>query len=182
MNNDSITNFIRNLSLEIRRERKGRNILTKEAARLLNLKSSSYSKLENNPKKSTSLLKYSLMVNIFNMPLSEMLKRVYYEELNMNKELTVYTEYVALNSEQLIRQVSQEIKQERVHKGMYQREFANKIGIHRRYLSDIESGRSIKLSLYRFMEISEALEVPLYVLVERAEQSLIEIEKDKNIK
>ena len=51
---------------------------------------------------------------------------------------------------------------------------ADKIKMHKRYYSDIENGKANLLSLYRFIEISEALEVPLYVLVERAEQSLVE--------
>lgn len=178
MSNDNITNFIINLSLEIRKERKKRNILTKDAARLLNLNSSTYSLLEIKPRKSTSLLKYSLMTNVLNISLSNILKRVYYEDVTINKSFTTSTEYKELNSEHLIRQVAQEIKHERIHKGMYQRELAHKIGIHRRYMSDIENGRSVQLSLYRFIEIAGALEVPLYVLVERAENTLT-YENDK---
>lgn len=182
MNNEIITNYISKLSLEIRKERKKRNILTKEAARSLNLKSSTYSNLENNPQKSTSLLKYSLMVNILNITLSSVLKNVYYEENYLNKAPIICAEQENLNSEQLIQQIFQEIKKERIQKGVYQRVMAEKIGIHRRYLSDIENGRSIQLSLYRCIEISNALEVPLYILVERAEQSLIEKDKDNDLK
>lgn len=52
----------------------------------------------------------------------------------------------------------------------------------RNYYSKIENGNRKRLSLYKLIEISEALEAPLYVLVERAEQSLIEKDKNNDLK
>lgn len=80
------------------------------------------------------------------------------------------------NPGELIAQLFSEIQEER--KGVPQRVIAEKIGIDRNYYGKIENGNRKQMSLYKIIQIAEALEVPLYVLVEKAELSLIEIDKD----
>lgn len=178
MNEDNITNFITSLSLEIRKERKKLNILTKDAAKAINLNSSSYSNLENNPLKSTALLKFCFMVNTLNISLSSILKTVYTKQYNIDSNFTEYNKYEKLDEELLINQVFIEMKNERVSQKISQRVLAEKVGIHKRYISQIENGNRKHISLYKLLEISEALKVPIYKIVERAEQFLLAEDKD----
>lgn len=182
MTNDNITNFISKLSIEIRKERKEKKILTKDAAKSMDLNSSTYSNLENNPKKSMSLLKFIIMANVVKIHLSSILKRVHYNENIIEEAPKTCTKYEMLDSEKLIAQIFLEIKEERKLKGMPQRVIAEKIGVDRNYYGKIENGNRKLMSLYKVIQIAEALEVPLYVLVERAEQSLLEKDKDNDIK
>ncbi|MEB8122978.1 XRE family transcriptional regulator [Staphylococcus xylosus] len=175
MNNSTIIAFIRNLSLEIRGERKRKNISTNDAAHAINLHSSTYSKLENDPLVTTSLLKFSHMIEALDVSVSNVLKRVYFIQQNSEQEIDIDHKFVHnFKPESLIKEIFLVIREERKSKGASQRVIADKIKMHKRYYSDIENGKANLLSLYRFIEISEALEVPLYVLVERAEQSLVE--------
>lgn len=183
MKESIILEYLNLLSLEIKKERKKQNILGKEAAKLIGVSNSRYSHLESNPKEKVSLIKYIQILEILNVKLSVFLKKVYYVQKNFEEEILLdYDNSYNSNPEKLITQIFTEIKEERKSKGVSQRIVAEKIGIVKRYMSDIESGKSIHISLYRFIEISEALEVPFYVLVERAEKSLIEKDKDNNLK
>lgn len=85
-----------------------------------------------------------------------------------------------LDSEKLIAQVFSETKEKR--KSIPQRVLAEKIGVDRNYYGKIENSNRKQMSLYKIIQIAEALEVPIYVWVERAEQFLIEIDKDNDLK
>lgn len=179
MNQYDISEYIKIVSLEIRQERKRQGIKTFEAAKNIGMKRRYYSSLETNPPKSNALYKCSLMINGLHVNLSSLLKKTYFIKKNVENPIDLNSNvFLDLDSEELTKEVFSEIKEERKRKGVSQRVIAEKIGFTKRYMSDIESGKSIHISLYRFIEISEALEVPLFVLVERAEKSLVE--KAKN--
>lgn len=182
MNESIILEYLKLLSVEIKKERKKQNLLGKEAAKMVGLSSSRYSYLETNPKEKTSILKYSQMIEVLHVRLSSFLKRVYYIQKDLQDEISLEYEYSnVFNPEKVISEVFSEIKKERKSKGAPQRVIAEKIGIDRNYYSKIENGNRKRLSLYKLIEISEALEVPLYVLVERAELSLVEKAENNNI-
>lgn len=178
---ENILSFIQNVSLELKEERKKKNIRSKDAAQAINIHNSTYSLLENKPKKNVSLLKFCIMAHSLNVSLSSLLKKVYFKMNDIENREIRDISHGKLNPELLINQTFEEIKSERKHKGVSQRVVAEKIGIQRRYFGQIENGDRVLISLYKLIEISEALELPLYVLVERAEQSLIEKDKDNDI-
>ncbi|WP_436962354.1 helix-turn-helix domain-containing protein [Staphylococcus shinii] len=174
MNQNNISEYIKIVSLEIREERKRQGIKTYEAANNIGMKRRYYSSLETNPPKSNALLKCSLMISGLHVNVSSLLKRAYYVYNNIEKEIDLNKdEFLNLDSEKLTKEVFLVIKEERKRKGVPQRVIAEKIGIDRNYYGKIENGNRKQLSLYKVIEISEALELPLYVLVERAEQALI---------
>lgn len=175
MDQNNISEYIKIVSLEIKEERKRQGIKTYEAANNIGMKRRYYSNLETNPPKSNALLKCSLMIIGLHVNVSSLLKRAYYIYKNVEKEIDLTDdEFLNLDYEKLTKEVFLEIKEERKNKGVPQRVIAKKIGIDRNYYGKIENGNRKQLSLHKIIEISEALEVPLYVLVERAEQSLID--------
>ncbi|RIN27724.1 helix-turn-helix domain-containing protein [Staphylococcus succinus] len=182
MNQYNISEYIKIVSREIREERKRQRIKTYEAANNIGMKRRYYSSLETNPPKSNALLKVSLMISGLHVNLSTLLKRSYFIYKNIDNQIDL-NNYVFLNldSEKLTKEVFLEIQNERKHKGLPQRVIAEKIGIDRNYYGKIENGNRKHMSFYRIIEISEVLEVPLYVLVERAEQSLVEKAKNNDI-
>lgn len=183
MNQYVISEYIKTVSVEIRQERKRQGIKTYEAANNIGMKRRYYSSLESNPPKSYAFFKCSLMINGLQINMSSILKKSYFLQKNIETEINLNSElFLNLDSEDLTKETFLVIREERKRKGVSQRVIAEKIGMHKRYLSDIENGKSMFLSLYRFIEIAEALEVPLYVLVERAEQSLIEKNKNSDLK
>lgn len=172
MSKDVILSFIQNVSLELKEERKKKNIRSKDAAQAINMHNSAYSLLENKPKKKVSLLKFCKVAHSLNIPLSSLLMKVHFKMNNIENAEIRNINFEELNPELLMTQIFEEIKKERKIKGLSQKVVAEKIGIQRRYFGQIESGDRSLISLYKLIEIAEALEVPLYVLVERAENTL----------
>lgn len=181
MSQSNNVRYVNLTSLIMRENRLARNIKTIDAASNINVNFQYYSLLEVNPRKGTSLYNYSIMAKGLRINLSDVLKVAHYiNDLNDNK--VVYSEnFLDIETEDLIKYICKEIKNERKNQRYTQSKFAEKFGFDRRYFGYIENGEKIYLSLLRFIDISDILDVPLYVLVERAEQALLnEANKNEN--
>ncbi|PTK88660.1 helix-turn-helix domain-containing protein [Staphylococcus gallinarum] len=91
---------------------------------------------------------------------------------NFVKNITCYYNY-EIQEEQLLLNILNEIEEERLSKGISQYKIAEDMQIVRQYYSDIEKGKNKSISLYRLLEITEVIETPLYILVERAENKIV---------
>lgn len=75
------------------------------------------------------------------------------------------------NIQKLIINIGKEIKNERKSQGLKQKEMAERMGIVHQYYSQLEDTQRLKLSFRRYMEMCIVLDIPLNVIVERAEDN-----------
>lgn len=179
MDKSYTSEYVRSLSLEIRNERKNQNMSIKAAADKVGMLNSNYFHLEKKEHKNPSFFRYLTIFKVLHVKPSNFLKRVHFN-LNNREEISITQEhFFDYEPEELLKKMFLEIRRERKRKKQTQEAFSKKIDVGRSYLAKVETGKHIRLSLTKFLEIAAALEVPLYVLVERAEQSLIENEEEK---
>lgn len=178
MRNINIDKYIKAVGEIIREVRKSRNISSKQAADNLNLSPSYYSRLENvKGGNKVSLLLISKLANNINIKLSDVLSEAD-KRINSNYiSGTLNYCNTKIQPEELLKLLFNQFKEERNSKGISQYKIAKDMGIVRQYYTDIESGKNKSISLYRLLEVTEVIGTPLYVLVERAERLLIEIDK-----
>ncbi|MGJ7589099.1 helix-turn-helix domain-containing protein [Staphylococcus shinii] len=168
----NIDKYIKAVGEIIREVRKSQNISSKEASEKLGISAPYYSRLENSKINKVSLSIISKLANNVNITLSDLL----YEadnRVNSNhiKNIICYYDY-EIQEEKLLLYILNEIKEERLSKGISQYKIAEDMHIVRQYYSDIESGKNKSISLYRLLEVTEVIETPLYILVERAEHKI----------
>lgn len=78
---------------------------------------------------------------------------------------------------ELQRSLGQTIRDQRGSRGYSQESFAQAVGLHRTYISDIERGGR-NVSLHNLVRIANTLEMPLSQLLGIAERSLKRIMED----
>lgn len=168
----NIDKYIKAVGEIIGEVRKSQNITSKEASEKLGISAPYYSRLENFKSNKVSLLIISKLANNVNITLSDLLYEAN-NRVNSNfiKNITCYYNY-EIQEEKLLLNILNEIKEERLSKGISQYKVAEEMRIVRQYYSDIESGKNRSISLYRLLEITEVIETPLYILVERAEDKI----------
>ena len=172
MVNVNIDKYIKAVGEIIGEVRKSQSITQKEASEKLGISTPYYSRLENFKINKVSLLIISKLANNVNITLSDLLYEAN-NRVNSNfvKNITCYYKY-EIQEEQLLLNILNEIKEERLSKGISQYKIAEDMRIVRQYYSDIEKGKNKSISLYRLLEITEVIETPLYILVERAEDKI----------
>ncbi|MFF0676810.1 helix-turn-helix domain-containing protein [Staphylococcus xylosus] len=174
---EKFKNYVIAIGLEIKKIRENINFSKSNMAEALNVSESYIYHLEYTYNSKISLSRYYLMSTILKVKLSNILKRVDNKILN-DKHISITDDgYLRdykdnINPDFFVSYVCNEIKEERTSKGISQNVIAKKIDITRRYYGDIESGKNKSISIYRLLEITEVIETPLYILVERAEDKI----------
>lgn len=89
----------------------------------------------------------------------------------MRHDIRVVTKNNIHNKTQAFRfEFGQVVRKHRREKGFSQEELADRCGLHRTYISEIERGLKAA-SLLSLLRIAGALDVPAYLLVKEAEAS-----------
>lgn len=83
--------------------------------------------------------------------------------------------------QKLIINIGKEIKNERKSRGLKQKEMAERMGIVHQYYSQLEDAQRLKLSFRRYMEMCIVLDIPLNVIVKRAEGNSSNIKSDNHV-
>lgn len=168
----NVDKYIKAVGEVIREVRKSQNISSKQASEKLGISAPYYSRLENFKGNKVSLLIISKLANNVNIKLSDLLFEAN-NRINSNYINNIIDHYIYENdAENLMKYILNEIKEERLSKGVSQYKIAEDMGIVRQYYSDIEIGKNKSISLYRLLEVTEVIETPLYILVKRAENKI----------
>lgn len=168
----NVDKYIKAVGEVIREVRKSQNISSKQASEKLGISAPYYSRLENFKGNKVSLLIISKLANNVNIKLSDLLFEAN-NRINSNDINNIIGHYSYENdAENLMNYILNEIKEERLSKGISQYKIAEDMGIVRQYYSDIEIGKNKSISLYRLLEVTEVIETPLFILVKRAENKI----------
>src|SRR5699024_544800 len=168
MNKKEINTFIKNVGLEIRKEREYRELSIKFMANAMNITKSYYAQLETTTNEKVSLYKYAKMTNIIGVPLYVILKRSASKPCNDAN----YVNLINYNIDELIDSVSYYLREVRLSKNITQKNIAKKLNITRQYYGHIETGKTKSISLYRYLEVTLILGVGLYEVIENDETYL----------
>lgn len=175
-------NYLKSMGLAIKHIRENSNISISNMAEALNVSESYISHLEYTYNNKVSLLRYYLMAEILKVDLSYILNIVsndnYPDSVNFEDNNYYFKDRKSnITPDTFVSYICNELKEERISKGVTQNSIAKQLSITRRYYGAIENGEKKTISLYRLLEVTEVIGTPLYVLVERAERLLIEIDK-----
>lgn len=178
MNKKEINTFIKNVGLEIRKEREYRELSIKFMANAMNITKSYYAQLETTTNEKVSLYKYAKMANIIGIPLYVILKK----SASKPCDDSDYVNLINYDIDELIDSLSYYLRELRISKNITQKNIANKLDITRQYYGHIETGKTKSISLYRYLEVTLILGVKLHEIVEKAEYATINELKSKNTK